>query len=78
MSPFDDMPNIPPCPKCGHAGDGLNWTFPLDGKMKTVQCACLACGFHGAERESYDEAAKAFKAGEAEHSDSVDAREVEA
>lgn len=70
MNIFDDMPDIPPCPKCSHSGEGLQWAFPDDawqGFVATaVQCACLACGFHAARKPNYAEAIGAFKAGEAD------------
>ncbi|GHA15435.1 hypothetical protein GCM10007989_07760 [Devosia pacifica] len=68
MNPLhDDMPNIPACPHCGHDGDGLEWAFAITERRFTrVQCACLACGAHGPERESYAQAVEAFKAGEKE------------
>lgn len=71
MNIFDDMPDIPACPHCGHAGEGLQWAFPdpLGNNMPMVQCTCLACGAHGAQRPSYAEAIEAFAAGITEPSD---------
>lgn len=68
MNIFDDAPDIPACPHCGHDGEGLNWAFPdpLSNDLAAVQCACLMCGAHGALRPSYAEAIGAFAAGQTE------------
>lgn len=67
MNVFDEMPDIPKCPHCGHDGEGLQWAFPDAGFVgvvaTAVQCACLACGFHGPERPSYAQAISAFERG---------------
>lgn len=68
MNIFDEMPDIPPCPKCGHDDNGLNFAFPiefqsLDQQFSQVQAACLACGFHAAARADYSAAIDAFVAG---------------
>lgn len=67
MNIFDDMPDIPACPKCGHDGEGLNWAFPdKPFTGATVMASCLACGFHGRAMLSYAAAIEAFTAGESE------------
>jgi len=70
MNPFsDEFPEIPACPRCGHTGDGLQWSFPEASWMRSfhlVQCACLACGAHGIPRWTYEDAAASFKAVELE------------
>lgn len=70
MNLFDEMPDIPKCPHCGHDGEGLQWSFPDNGFVNNlptkVQCACLSCGAHGPVKDGYQEAIKAFAAGETE------------
>lgn len=71
MNAFDTMPDIPPCPHCGHAGDGLQWAFPDNTYLQGVGflfvgCACLACGKHGAPGTSYAKAIDRFAAGKVE------------
>lgn len=70
MNPLhDSMPDIPACPKCGHDGEGLNWSFPDMMRrlsLTRVQCACLACGAHGETAATYSEAVENFKAGKLE------------
>jgi hypothetical protein len=72
MNPLRDMlPDIPPCPHCGHSGEGLQWALPDAGFVHGLgftraQCACLACGKHGAARPTYDSAIEAFAAGKIE------------
>lgn len=69
MNPLHDtLPDIPPCPHCGHAGEGLQWAFPDSSAIRGIgflstQCACLACGAHGPTGQNYAEAIEAFAAG---------------
>lgn len=70
MNPLhDSMPDIPACPRCGHDGEGLNWSCPDAFKsisFERVQCACLACGAHGEVGIGYEQAVENFKAGKLE------------
>ncbi len=76
MNIWDHQPDIPKCPHCGHDGEGLQWAFPdnaYDGKSwAMVKASCLHCGAHSPAKPSYEEAIKAFAAGETEPNDGMD------
>lgn len=66
MNPFaDDLPGVPPCPKCGNDGNGLEWAFAFT-PIPYAQCACLKCGAHGVPALTYRQAVENFKSGKLE------------
>lgn len=66
MNLFDEMPEIPPCPKCAHDGEGLQWAFPApwsESYGDGAQCCCLNCSFHAELAADYATAVENFKSG---------------